>query len=65
MTDKYTGSSSIPLYQSSTFSQANIEESYDHIYSRFSNPTRDALSEAICAIENAKFAEVFPQEWQQ
>ncbi|MBQ0269025.1 trans-sulfuration enzyme family protein [Providencia huaxiensis] len=59
MTDKYTGSSSIPLYQSSTFSQANIEESYDHIYSRFSNPTRDALSEAICAIENAKFAEVF------
>ncbi|GAB1440447.1 PLP-dependent aspartate aminotransferase family protein [Providencia sp.] len=59
MTDKYTGSSSIPLYQSSTFSQADIADSYDHIYSRFSNPTRDALSTAICAIENAEFAEVF------
>ncbi|EPL9569241.1 trans-sulfuration enzyme family protein [Providencia rettgeri] len=59
MTDKYTGSSSIPLYQSSTYSQSNIEESYAYIYSRFSNPTRDALSEAICSIENAQFAEVF------
>ena len=59
MTDKYTGSSSIPLYQSSTYSQSNIEENYAYIYSRFSNPTRDALSEAICSIENAQFAEVF------
>ncbi|WP_273803980.1 trans-sulfuration enzyme family protein [Providencia rettgeri] len=59
MTDKYTGSSSIPLYQSSTYSQSNIEENYAYIYSRFSNPTRDALSEAICSIENAQFSEVF------
>lgn len=59
MTDKYTGSSSIPLYQSSTYSQSNIEENYAYIYSRFSNPTRDALSEAICSIENTQFAEVF------
>lgn len=59
MTDKYTGSSSIPLYQSSTYSQSNIEEKYAYIYSRFSNPTRDALSEAICSIENAQFSEVF------
>lgn len=59
MTDKYTGSSSIPLYQSSTYSQSNIEEKYEYIYSRFSNPTRNALSDAICSIENAQFAEVF------
>ncbi|EMN0827999.1 PLP-dependent transferase [Providencia rettgeri] len=59
MTDKYTGSSSIPLYQSSTYSQSDIEENYSYIYSRFSNPTRDALSDAICAIENAKYAEIF------
>ncbi|WP_369310334.1 PLP-dependent aspartate aminotransferase family protein [Providencia rettgeri] len=59
MTDKYTGSSSIPLYQSSTYSQSNIEENYAYIYSRFSNPTRDALSEALCSIENAKYSEVF------
>lgn len=59
MTDKYTGSSSIPLYQSSTYSQSNIEENYTYIYSRFSNPTRDALSEALCSIENAKYSEVF------
>lgn len=65
MTDKYTGSSSIPLYQSSTYSQSDIEENYSYIYSRFSNPTRDALSDAICAIENAKYAEIFPPEWQQ
>ncbi|MEQ4922549.1 trans-sulfuration enzyme family protein [Proteus hauseri] len=59
MTDKYTGSSSIPIYQSSTYSQTNIEEKYKYIYSRFSNPSRDSLSDAICAIENAQYAEMF------
>lgn len=56
MIDKYTGASSIPKYQASTFSQKNIDEFGEYLYTRFSNPTLDILNNAIKSIENSKYA---------
>ena len=52
--DEETGASSIPLYQASTFKQAGIDQPQAFTYSRFGNPTRQALEEAIAAIEGGK-----------
>lgn len=52
--DEETGASSIPLYQASTFKQAGIDQPQVFTYSRFGNPTRQALEEAIAAIEGGK-----------
>ncbi len=59
ITDKTTGSSSVPIYQASTFHQNDLDRHSGPIYSRFSNPSRSGLCEAICAIEEAKYAEIF------
>lgn len=59
ITDKTTGSSSVPIYQASTFHQHNLDKHSGPIYSRFSNPSRSGLCEAICAIEEAQYAEIF------
>ncbi len=59
MTDKTTGSSSVPIYQASTFHQNDLDSHSGPIYSRFSNPSRSGLCEAICAIEEARYAEIF------
>ncbi len=52
--DGQTGASSIPLYQASTFQQGGIDQPQDFTYSRFGNPTRQALEEAIAAIEGGR-----------
>lgn len=52
--DQQTGASSIPLYQASTFQQGAIDQPQDFTYSRFGNPTRQALEEAIAAIEGGR-----------
>ncbi|MGX7205549.1 trans-sulfuration enzyme family protein [Enterococcus pingfangensis] len=57
--DEETGASSIPIYQCSTFKQASIKESQPYTYSRFSNPTRTALEEAVAALENGNYATAF------
>ncbi|MBM7711201.1 trans-sulfuration enzyme family protein [Enterococcus xiangfangensis] len=57
--DEETGASSIPIYQCSTFKQASIKDSQPYTYSRFSNPTRTALEEAVAALENGKYATAF------
>ena len=55
--DRYTGAASIPIYQTSTF---NIKDLYSsekrHIYTRFSNPTVEALENCLAALENTKYA---------
>lgn len=57
--DEETGASSIPIYQCSTFKQASIKDGQPYTYSRFGNPTRTALEEAVAALENGKYATAF------
>ena len=49
--DPYTGASSIPIYQVSTFAQNDPVEFGQYEYGRGSNPTRDALEQTIAALE--------------
>ncbi len=49
--DPYTGASSIPIYQASTFHQADPEHLGHYDYSRSGNPTREALEQAIASLE--------------
>lgn len=49
--DPHTGASSIPIYQTSTFAQADPEHPGRYDYARSGNPTREALEETIAALE--------------
>ncbi|MFC0276470.1 trans-sulfuration enzyme family protein [Enterococcus devriesei] len=57
--DEVTGASSIPLYQCSTFKQTSIKEGQDYTYSRFGNPTRSALEEAVATMEGGRYGIAF------
>jgi cystathionine beta-lyase len=49
--DPYTGASSIPIYQVSTFAQEDPIEFGQYEYARGSNPTRDALEHTVAVLE--------------
>ena len=49
--DPYTGASSIPIYQTSTFAQPDPEHPGAYDYARSGNPTREALETAIATLE--------------
>ena len=49
--DAHNGASSIPIYQASTYHQADPEHLGRYDYARSSNPTRDALEDAAAASE--------------
>jgi cystathionine beta-lyase len=49
--DPYTGASSIPIYQASTFAQQDPEHLGPYDYARSGNPTREALEQSIAALE--------------
>jgi cystathionine beta-lyase len=49
--DPYTGASSIPIYQVSTYAQEDPVHFGPYEYARGSNPTRDALEETVAALE--------------
>jgi len=49
--DPYTGASSIPIYQTSTFHQEDPEHLGRYDYARSDNPTREALEQAIAQLE--------------
>ena len=49
--DPYTGGSSIPIYQASTFAQPDPEHPGAYDYARSGNPTREALELAIAELE--------------
>jgi cysteine-S-conjugate beta-lyase len=49
--DPYTGASSIPIYQTSTFAQEDPEHLGRYDYARSDNPTREALEETMAALE--------------
>lgn len=46
-----TGAVVVPIFQTSTFAQPSPGEHLGHEYSRTSNPTRDALQDALAALE--------------
>ncbi|PLR84777.1 cystathionine gamma-synthase [Bacillus canaveralius] len=50
-TDQATGAVSVPIHHASTFHQFDIENFGKYDYSRSSNPTREALEQAIAALE--------------
>ncbi|HTX74258.1 MAG TPA: aminotransferase class I/II-fold pyridoxal phosphate-dependent enzyme, partial [Rectinemataceae bacterium] len=49
--DPYTGASSIPIYQVSTFAQKDPETFGEYEYARGDNPTRAALEQNIAILE--------------
>lgn len=49
--DPFTGASSVPIYQASTFHQADIDQPCAFDYARSGNPTRQALEEGIATLE--------------
>lgn len=57
--DSFTGSASIPKYQSSTFNQEDILKGQDYTYTRFGNPTVAALESGIATLENGKHGFAF------
>ncbi|EEY35976.1 trans-sulfuration enzyme family protein [Pseudoleptotrichia goodfellowii] len=59
MIDESTGASSISICQASTFHQSNIDDDQKYTYSRFGNPTREALEEAIACLEKGRYGLAF------
>lgn len=58
--DSHTGAASIPIYQTSTFHNRKLYgQKQKYQYSRFSNPTRDALEAGMATLEKSKHALVF------
>lgn len=49
--DPFTGASSVPIYQTSTFAQHDPENPPAYDYARSGNPTREALETAIAGLE--------------
>ena len=49
--DPYTGASSIPIYQASTFAQPDPGHPGPYDYARSGNPTREAIEQAIATLE--------------
>ena len=57
--DPATGASSVPLYQASTYSQADPEHPGAYDYVRSGNPTRAALEKALAELEGGAAALAF------
>ena len=49
--DPYTGASSIPIYQTSTFAQPDPDHPGPYDYARSGNPTREAIEQAMATLE--------------
>jgi cysteine-S-conjugate beta-lyase len=57
--DHETGALSIPIYNTSTFHQADYETRQKFDYSRSGNPTRAALENVLAALENCQHGFAF------
>jgi len=57
--DPTTGAIMTPIYQTSTYVQAGPGDHKGFEYARTQNPTRNALQDALAAIENGKFGLCF------
>ena len=54
--DPATGAIMTPIYQTSTFAQAGINEHKGYDYARTANPTRTALQNSVAALERGQHA---------
>ena len=57
--DKETGAVTVPIYQTSTYKQDEINVDRGYEYSRSGNPTRQALEECLASLENGRFGLAF------
>lgn len=57
--DKTTGATIVPIYQTSTYTQESLGVHKGYEYSRTGNPTRNALEEALAALENGNYGLCF------
>ncbi|MBO1063268.1 MULTISPECIES: cystathionine gamma-synthase [Nostocales] len=57
--DAQTGAVIVPIYLTSTYQQEAIGQHKGYEYSRTGNPTRQALEDALAALENGKFGLAF------
>lgn len=57
--DKGTGAVVVPIFQTSTYKQDEINMDRGFEYSRSGNPTRKALEESLAALENGQFGLAF------
>lgn len=57
--DKTTGAVNVPIYQTSTYHQFDINNFGEYDYSRSGNPTRDAVEELVANIDGGKYGFAF------
>lgn len=57
--DPATGATIVPIYQTSTYTQAGIEDHKGYEYSRTGNPTRAALEACIASLEGGRHGLAF------
>jgi cystathionine beta-lyase/cystathionine gamma-synthase len=57
--DEATGATIVPIYQTSTFTQEEVNKHKGYEYSRVGNPTRTALDQCLASLEEGKFGLTF------
>ena len=57
--DEATGSVTVPIYQTSTYSQDGLGKNKGYEYARTQNPTRSAVERNVAALEGARFGFAF------
>jgi cystathionine gamma-synthase/cystathionine gamma-lyase len=57
--DPATGATIVPIYQTSTYTQAKVGQHKGFDYSRTVNPTRSALEHQLASLEGARYASAF------
>jgi cystathionine beta-lyase/cystathionine gamma-synthase len=53
--DQATGATIVPIYQTSTFTQEEVNKNKGYEYSRVANPTRSALDKCLASLEEGKY----------
>lgn len=53
--DEATGATIVPIYQTSTFTQEEVNKHKGYEYSRVGNPTRSALDKCLASLEEGKY----------
>jgi len=53
--DQATGATIVPIYQTSTFTQEEVNKHKGYEYSRVGNPTRTALDTCLASLEDGKY----------
>ena len=57
--DPSTGATIVPIYQTSTFTQEEVNKHKGYEYSRVGNPTRSALDACLASLEEGKYGLTF------